>query len=131
MNRAGKDAIILLIISIYLTILGAVLSYAPDPKDQIVAQILLAVSLVGYMITVVLLRISDLKSPTVPEPPRALPKWEDAPEWANYLVQNTNGSLLWFESRPYDNKSLTGRCQEAELMPQALCETRPGYKNEI
>lgn len=28
------------------------------------------------------------------------PDWKDAPEWANYLAQDYNGSWYWFELQP-------------------------------
>lgn len=28
------------------------------------------------------------------------PDWSDAPEWANYLVQDHEGDFIWFESKP-------------------------------
>lgn len=28
------------------------------------------------------------------------PSWDDAPEWANYLVCNASGRWLWFEKKP-------------------------------
>lgn len=31
------------------------------------------------------------------------PKWEDAPEWAMYLVLNVNKKWYWFENAPYYN----------------------------
>ena len=32
------------------------------------------------------------------------PSWEDAPEWANYLTQNYDGSWVWWEKEPYKSK---------------------------
>jgi len=29
------------------------------------------------------------------------PKWEDAPEWANYLAMDSDGAWFWFEKKPY------------------------------
>jgi hypothetical protein len=29
------------------------------------------------------------------------PNWEDAPDWANYLAMDENGSWYWFEKEPY------------------------------
>lgn len=28
------------------------------------------------------------------------PDWKDAPEWANWLAMDANGTYNWFESRP-------------------------------
>lgn len=28
------------------------------------------------------------------------PDWKDAPDWANYLAQDDNGSWSWFEHEP-------------------------------
>jgi hypothetical protein len=28
------------------------------------------------------------------------PKWEDAPEWANYLAQDADGRWHWYKSEP-------------------------------
>ena len=34
------------------------------------------------------------------------PKWEDAPDWANWLAMDANKSWWWFESKPtyYDSE---------------------------
>ena len=29
------------------------------------------------------------------------PDWKDAPEWANYLAMDEDGSWWWFENEPY------------------------------
>lgn len=31
------------------------------------------------------------------------PNWDDAPEWANWLAQNSNGQWKWFRCNPYKN----------------------------
>lgn len=37
------------------------------------------------------------------------PKWEDAPEWANYLAVDFDGIWWWFENEPYnEDDSING-----------------------
>jgi len=31
------------------------------------------------------------------------PSWEDAPEWANYLVMDSDGGWWWFQCEPSTN----------------------------
>ena len=47
------------------------------------------------------------------------PDWKDAPEWANYLAQEYDGSWFWFELKPTADYqletwiALEGRCNQA------------------
>ena len=29
------------------------------------------------------------------------PSWDEAPEWANWLAMDKDGSWVWFERKPY------------------------------
>jgi hypothetical protein len=33
------------------------------------------------------------------------PSWKDAPKWANYLCQDSDGTWSWFEDEPRPQKS--------------------------
>ena len=30
------------------------------------------------------------------------PSWDDAPEWANWLAMDSDGSWYWFQNKPYE-----------------------------
>jgi hypothetical protein len=41
------------------------------------------------------------------------PSWESAPDWAQWLAQNEDGSWQWFENPPQASWSAEGRAEEA------------------
>lgn len=63
------------------------------------------------------------------------PSWNDAPEWANYLVINRDGGWSWFESKPsYLVKAGLWFCDKGqsisaiatdEITPACSIEERP------
>lgn len=51
------------------------------------------------------------------------PDWNEAPEWANFLAQDSNGAWSWFEQEPLVGDSggwrcLYGDCEEAASNPK-------------
>jgi len=61
------------------------------------------------------------------------PDWKDAPEWANYLAMDQDGSWTWFQNRPHERNGYWwdhyGEQEEAakpkNVKWRETCETRP------
>lgn len=62
------------------------------------------------------------------------PNWRDAPEWAQWLVQDWDGEWRWFELEPYAHgegywQAPTGRCASADSVEGTpwyeILEARP------
>lgn len=60
------------------------------------------------------------------------PKWEDAPEWAQFLARDTKGGWWWYECEPlpfdgdFAGLGLTvGRVQQASCYYEPVWEERP------
>ncbi|WP_323615400.1 hypothetical protein [Pseudomonas putida] len=55
----------------------------------------------------------------------AIPHWDDAPKWAEWLAQDEDGNWHWFESEPEENSSRSklgfwlglGRCKWSRKTP--------------
>ena len=48
------------------------------------------------------------------------PQWKDAPEWAEWLAMDRNGSWYWYEFEPTDecdDWSYTGKVEVAYELP--------------
>jgi len=43
------------------------------------------------------------------------PSWDDAPEWANWLAQDEDGSWWWYEDKPKLNLDIWWGCDR--MMP--------------
>ncbi len=64
------------------------------------------------------------------------PQWEDAPDWANYLTKDDDGTRAWFENEPFRDWTTSGRTfyprggkhaeiPNTQLIPFTTIEERP------
>lgn len=65
------------------------------------------------------------------------PNWKDAPEWAQYLAQDSDGSWYWYEQKPEHDFTWwkpvnVSKFQTAEISSdwQDSLEKRPERKQE-
>lgn len=53
------------------------------------------------------------------------PEWSEAPEWANWLAQDLNGSWYWYASRPSEGVT---HWRAADVTGQSLVPSVARYK---
>ena len=57
------------------------------------------------------------------------PSWESAPDWANWLAMDEDGTWFWYETKPLvaegsDSFSAEGKCLE-------VTETNRGWEDSV
>ena len=52
---------------------------------------------------------------TFTQPQQLKPSWDDAPDWANWLAQDFNGSWNWFEEKPEIVSSISTKFKTTKL----------------
>lgn len=58
------------------------------------------------------------------------PKWEDAPEWAEYLAMDSDGVWIWYKYKP--SPSTEDSFWSVKKGPFAVAQDKPGeWKNTL
>lgn len=62
-----------------------------------------------------------------------VPSWDDAPEWANWLAQDSNGWWYWFEIEPYQEEACWnfGGDEEYDRIRAIDAIPNPNWRNTL
>ena len=56
------------------------------------------------------------------------PNWEKAPEWANWLARDWNGSWCWYEKKPIIDDEKVQWLNQGGEMEEVFCK---GWENTL